>query len=74
MFKGPLIERAAGKFRALIGSYRCRIATKLRNAVQNTCHLNACNPECRGDRQALLREIIYAGQALKSGGRWQVNP
>ena len=55
---------AAGKFKALIGSYRCRIATKQRNAVQNTCHLNACNPECRGDRQALLREIIHAGPAL----------
>ena len=28
MFKGPLIKRATGKFRALIGSYRRRIATK----------------------------------------------
>ena len=34
MLKGPLIERAAGKLRALIGSYRRRIATKQRNAVQ----------------------------------------
>jgi hypothetical protein len=35
MLKGPLIERAAGKFRALINSYRSRIAEKQRNTVQN---------------------------------------
>ncbi|KLE90238.1 hypothetical protein YA21_03435 [Klebsiella aerogenes] len=28
MLKGPLIKRATDKFRALIGSYRRRIATK----------------------------------------------
>lgn len=64
MFKGSLIERAGGKFRALIGSYRRRIATKKRNAVQYACHLNACNPVCSGDRQALLCEIIHTGKAL----------
>lgn len=41
MLKGPLIERAAGKFRALISSYCRRIATKERDAVQNTRDLNA---------------------------------
>lgn len=41
MLKSPLFECAAGKFRALIGSYRCRIATKKRDAVQNTSDLNA---------------------------------
>lgn len=41
MFKGPFIERAAGKFRALIGSYHRRIAAKKRNAVQNTRDLHA---------------------------------
>jgi hypothetical protein len=40
MLKSPLIECAAGKFRALIGSYRCRITTKKRYAVQNA------RPEC----------------------------
>jgi hypothetical protein len=35
MLKGPLVERVAGKLRALIGSYRRRIAAKQRNAVQN---------------------------------------
>jgi len=40
MLKGPLSERAAGKFRALIGSYRRRIATKEHDAVQNTRDLN----------------------------------
>lgn len=41
MLKGPLIERAAGKFRALIGSFCRRIATKERDAVQNTRDLSA---------------------------------
>lgn len=41
MLKGLLIERAAGKLRALIGSYRSRIAAKQRNAVQNTRDLHA---------------------------------
>jgi len=41
MLKGPLIERASGKFRALISSYRRRIAAKQRNAVQNTRDLHA---------------------------------
>ncbi|PKB91377.1 hypothetical protein A8A01_01275 [Ewingella americana] len=41
MLKGSLIERAAGKFRALISSYRLRIAAKQRNAVQNTRDLHA---------------------------------
>ena len=39
--KSPLIECAAGKLRALIGSYRRRIAAKQRNAVQNTRDLHA---------------------------------
>ncbi|MCW0355763.1 hypothetical protein NB716_004557 [Pantoea ananatis] len=64
MLKGPLIERAAGKFRALIGSYCRRIAPKQRDAVQNTRDLNAGNTESSGDRQTLLREIIHTGQAL----------
>lgn len=34
MLKGPLIEHAVGKFRALIGSYYRRIATKERDAVR----------------------------------------
>jgi len=51
-------------FRALFGSYRCRIATKQRNAVQNGCHLNACNLECSGDRQSLFCEIIHIVKAL----------
>ncbi|SEK72843.1 hypothetical protein SAMN04487787_103282 [Kosakonia sacchari] len=66
MLKGPLIERATGKFRALIGSYRRRIATKQRNAVQNTRDLSTWNPESSGNRQTLLREVIHAGQALNS--------
>jgi len=41
MLKSPLIECAAGKFRALIGFYRCWIAMKKRDAVQNTSDLNA---------------------------------
>ena len=41
MLKGLLIERAAGKFRALIGSYCRRVATKERDTVQNTRDLNA---------------------------------
>ena len=41
ILKGPLIERAAGKLRALIGSYRRRISTKQRNAVRNTRDLHA---------------------------------
>lgn len=41
MLKSPLIERPTGKFRALIGSYRCLIATKKRDAVQNKRDLNA---------------------------------
>ena len=64
MFKGSLIERVTSKFRALIGSYRRRIATKQRNGVQNVCHLNACNPQGSGDRQALLCEIIHTGKAF----------
>ena len=41
MLKGPLIERAAGKFRALISSY-CRLtAPKQRNAVRNTRDLKS---------------------------------
>lgn len=64
MLKGPLIERAAGKFRALIGFYCRRIATKERDAVQNTRYLNALNTESSSDRQTLLREIIHTGQAL----------
>lgn len=31
MFKGPLFERAAGKFRVLIGSYRCRMTREYIN-------------------------------------------
>lgn len=41
MFRGSLIQRATVKFRALNGSYRRRISTKQRNAVQNTRDLNA---------------------------------
>lgn len=41
MRKGPLIECAAGKLRALISSFCCRIASKERDAVQNTRDLNA---------------------------------
>lgn len=41
MLKGSLIERAAGKFRALIGSYCRRTAPKQCNTVQNTRDLNA---------------------------------
>ena len=41
MLKGSLIEGAAGKLRALIGSYRSRIAAKQRNAIQNTRDLHA---------------------------------
>lgn len=41
MLKSPLIECAAGKLRALIGSYHSRIAAKQRNAVQNTRDLHA---------------------------------
>ncbi|KTR87962.1 hypothetical protein SA5R_22000 [Pantoea dispersa] len=40
MLKGPLIECAAGKLRALISSYCRRIASKERDAVQNTRDLN----------------------------------
>jgi hypothetical protein len=64
MLKDPLFERSASKFRTLIGSYRRRIATKKRNAVQNVRHLNACSAECNGDRQSFLREIIHTGKAL----------
>lgn len=63
MLKGPLIERAAGKLRALIDSYRSRIAAKQRNAVQNTRDLHAGNPEGNSDRQAFLCEVIDAGKA-----------
>jgi hypothetical protein len=66
MLKGSLIERAACKFRALIGSYRRRIATKIYNSVQNSCGLNACIPESSGDRQALLREFIHTDKAFNS--------
>lgn len=41
MLKGPLVEHAAGKLQAPIGSYRRRIAAKQRNAVQNTRDLHA---------------------------------
>lgn len=41
MLKGPLIKGAAGIFRALISSYRRRIAAKQRSAVQNTRDLHA---------------------------------
>ncbi len=41
MLKGPVIERAAGKLRALIGSYCRRPATKECDSVQNTRDLNA---------------------------------
>ncbi len=41
MLKDPLFERVAGKFRALMDSYRRRIAPKERDAVQNTRDLNA---------------------------------
>ena len=41
MLKGPLIERAAGKFRALISSYCRRTAPKQRNAVRNTRDLKS---------------------------------
>lgn len=41
MLKGPLFERAAGKFRALSGSYCRRMAPKQRDAVHNTRDLNA---------------------------------
>ncbi len=40
MLKGSLIEGAAGKLRALIGSYCRRIAAKQRDAVQNTRDLD----------------------------------
>jgi hypothetical protein len=43
MLKGPLIERAAGKLLALIGSYRSRIAAKQRIAVQRI--RVTCTPE-----------------------------
>lgn len=64
MLKGPLIEHAAGKLRALIGSYPSRIAAKQRNALQNTRDLHALNPEGNSDRQAFLCEVINAGKAL----------
>lgn len=64
MLKGPLIERAAGKFRALISSYRSRVAAKQRNAVQNTRDLHTRNPKGNSDRQAFLREVVHAGKAL----------
>lgn len=64
MLKGPLIKRATGNFRALIGSYRRRIATEDRDAVQNTHDLNTGNTESGDDRRALLREVIHTGQAL----------
>lgn len=64
MLKGQLIQRTTGKLRPLICSYRRRIATKQRNAVQNARYLNACNPESNADRQTLLREIINTGQAF----------
>lgn len=41
MLKGPLFERAAGKFQALIGSYCRRPATKQHDTFQNTRGLNA---------------------------------
>ena len=64
MFKGPLIERVAGKFQALIGSYCRRVATKERDTVQNTRDLNPWNPEGSAHRQTLPREIIHTSQAL----------
>ncbi|PII50215.1 hypothetical protein BMF90_17090 [Serratia sp. OLHL2] len=39
--KGSLIQRAAGKFRPLIYSYRNRVAAKQRNAVLKTRNLHA---------------------------------
>jgi hypothetical protein len=74
MFTGPLIERAAGKFRALIGSYRHRIVTRQRNALQNTRGLNALNPESGGDRQAHPGEIIHTGQSLDPGAAGESIP
>ena len=41
MLKGPLVQCAAGKFRSLIGSYRCWIAAKQRDTVENTRDLYA---------------------------------
>jgi len=41
MLTGPLIERAAGKLRALIGSCCRRPALRQRDTVQNTRDLNA---------------------------------
>lgn len=41
MLKGPMIESAAGKLRTQIGSYRPQVATKERNAVQNTRDLKS---------------------------------
>jgi hypothetical protein len=40
MLKGPLVRGSTGKLRTLIGSYRRRIYTKQRNAVQNPRDLN----------------------------------
>lgn len=59
-----MIQRAAGKHRPLIRSYRRRIAPKQCNAVQNTHNLNAWNSECGDNCQALLRDIFHAGSAL----------
>lgn len=61
---GLLIQSSAGGFQPLIGSDRRQIATKQRDTVQNTRDLYAGNPECVGNFQALLREIIYANQAF----------
>lgn len=37
---------------------------KQRNTVQNTRNLYAWNPECDGNCQALISQIIHVGQAL----------
>ena len=64
MLKGPLIQCTAGELRPLVSSYRRGIAPKQCNAVQNTRDLNALNPECDGNCQRLLREVVHTGQAL----------
>jgi len=64
MLKCPLIQCAAGELWPLVSSYRRRIVSKQCNSVQNTSDLKACNPECDGNCQTLLREVVHTDQAL----------
>ena len=64
MQTGPIIQYAASDPRPMVHSYRRRIASKQCNTVQNTRDLNAWNPECDDNCQALLREDVHTGQSL----------